>query len=80
MNKEKKKRSRLMNLVDVGVDAVHEPYLKHKDKVSAKGFGKLVGYVTFAIARPLVSIYDGFKEGFNGKETKKKKRWEEAAG
>ena len=71
MNKEKKKRSRLMNLVDVGVDAVHEPYLKHKDKVSAKSFGKLVGYVTFHVAKPLVSIYDGFKEGFNGKEEKK---------
>ncbi len=71
MNKEKKKRSRLMSMVDVAVDAVHEPYLKYKVKVSAKSFGKLVGYTTFAIAKPLVSIYDGFKEGFNGKEATK---------
>ncbi len=78
MNKEKKKRSKLGSMWDVAVDAVHEPYLKHKSKVSAKSFGKLVGYTTFHIAKPLVSIYDGFKEGFNGKE-KKKKRYEEAA-
>jgi hypothetical protein len=69
--KEKKKRSKLMSLVDVAVDYVHDPYVKHKDKVSAKSFGKLVGYVSFQVAKPLVSIYDGFKEGFNGKEETK---------
>lgn len=68
--KEKKKRSKLMTLVDVAVDFVHEPYLKHKDKVSAKVVGEIVGKGTFAIAKPLVSAYDGFRKGFNGKEPK----------
>jgi regulatory protein YycI of two-component signal transduction system YycFG len=68
MKEQKKKRSKVMSMVDVAVGYAQEPYLKHKDKVSAKSFGKLVGYVSFQVAKPLVSIYDGFKEGFNGKE------------
>ena len=71
MNKEKKKRSRFMSMVDVAVGYAQEPYLKHRDKVSAKSFGQLVGYASFQVAKPLVSIYDGFKLGFRGKEETK---------
>jgi len=67
---EKKKRGRLATLWDVAVDAVHEPYLKHKDKLSAKSVGEIVGKATFYVARPAVSAYDGFRKGFNGKEAK----------
>lgn len=70
MSEERKKRSKLGTMWDVVVDAVHEPILKHKDKLSAKSTGELVGRGAFLIAKPLVSMYDGFKKGFNGKEAK----------
>jgi hypothetical protein len=61
-----------MSMVDVAMDAVHEPYLKHKDKLSAKSVGEIVGKATFFIAKPAVSAYDGFRKGFNGKEPEEK--------
>lgn len=68
---EKKKRSRLGTMWDVVVDAVHEPILKHKDKVNAKAVGEIVGKGCFHAAKPFVSMYDGFRKGFNGKEPQK---------
>lgn len=72
MSEEKKKRSKLGTMWDVVVDAVHEPILKHKDKLSAKSAGEIVGKGTFHVIKPFVSMYDGFRKGFNGKEPDKK--------
>lgn len=71
MNKEKKKRSRIMSMVDVAMDAVHEPYLKHKDKLNIKAAGILVGKAASIVAKPAVQLYDGVREGFNQKEATK---------
>jgi hypothetical protein len=64
---EKKKRSKLGTMLDVVVDAVHEPYLKHKDKVNVKAAGILVGKAASLVAKPCVQLYDGVREGFNQK-------------
>lgn len=65
--KEKKKRSKLGTMWDVVVDAVHEPILKHKDKLNVKAAGVLVGRAASIVAKPAVQLYDGVREGFNQK-------------
>lgn len=64
---EKKKRSRLATLWDVAVDAVHEPYLQHKDKLNVKAAGIVLGSAASAVAKPALQFYDGMREGFNKK-------------
>ncbi len=64
---EKKKRSKLGTMWDVVVDAVHEPILKHKDKLNVKAAGMLVGKAASIIAKPAVQLYDGVREGYNQK-------------
>jgi hypothetical protein len=65
--KEKKKRSKVGTMWDVVVDAVHEPILKHKDKLNVKAAGVLVGKAASIVAKPCVQLYDGVREGFNQK-------------
>ncbi len=65
--KEKKKRSKLGSMWDVLVDAVHEPILKHKDKLNVKAAGVIVGKAASIVAKPAVQLYDGVREGFNQK-------------
>jgi len=65
--KEKKKRSKLGTMWDVVVDAVHEPILKHKDKVNFKAAGILAGKAASIVAKPCVQLYDGVREGFHQK-------------
>jgi hypothetical protein len=45
-------------------------YTEHKDKVTIKNAGKLVGSVASAVAIPCLKFYDGVREGFNKKEVK----------
>jgi hypothetical protein len=64
---EKKKRSKLGSMWDVLVDAVHEPILKHKDKLNIKTAGIVVGKAASLVAKPAVQLYDGVREGYNQK-------------
>ena len=54
--KEKKKRSKLGSMWDVLVDAVHEPILKHKDKLNVKAAGVIVGKAASIVAKPAVQL------------------------
>ncbi len=64
---ERKKRSKLGSMWDVLVDAVHEPILKHKDKLNIKAAGIVVGKAASIVAKPAVQLYDGVREGYNQK-------------
>ena len=74
MNKEKKKRSKLGSMWDVLVDAVHEPILKHKDKLNIKAAGVVMGKAASIVAKPAVQLYDGVREGFNQKAPDKEEK------
>ncbi len=71
---DKKKRSRLGTMWDVVVDAVHEPILKHKDKLNVKAAGMLVGKAASIVAKPAVQLYDGVREGYNQKAPLKEEK------
>ncbi len=69
-----KKRSKLGTMWDVVVDAVHEPILKHKDKLNVKAAGIIVGKAASLVAKPAVQLYDGVREGYNKKAPTKEEK------
>jgi hypothetical protein len=69
-----KKRSKLGTMWNVVVDAVHEPILKHKDKLNIKTAGILVGKAASLVAKPAVQLYDGVREGYNQKAPAKEEK------
>ena len=80
--KEQKKEKKRSRVIQVGSEKFNETIIKleelttkYKGMQIAKPSGKLLGGIASAIAKPFVSIYDGFKEGYNGKEEKKEVKW-----
>jgi hypothetical protein len=71
---DRKKRSKLRTMWYVVVDAVHEPILKHKDKLNIKTAGILVGKAASLVAKPAVQLYDGVREGYNQKTSTKEEK------
>ncbi len=53
--------------VEMAKDAVRGVYDAHKDAVTVKNAGILLGKAASLIAKPCVQLYDGVREGFNQK-------------
>lgn len=57
---ETTKRSKL----DVAKEVVRNTYDAHKEALTMKNAGRLLGKGAFKVVKPFVSLYDGVKDGF----------------